>query len=91
MLQWKVYLSQLLAKLVALSLENLLVAGCQRLENTLSSGGVGASSAHFHRASPRDILFISELGRQHVTGRGAWHRDARSPCPPAGVAGCEGC
>lgn len=69
--------------LVAPSLENLLVAGRQRLENTLSRGGVGASSERFHCAGPKDILFISQLGRQHVTSHGAWHRSSRSPCPPS--------
>lgn len=49
-------------------------------------GGVGASSARFHRAGPKDIVFISELGRQHVTGRGAWHHSTRSLYPPPSIA-----
>lgn len=48
-------------------------------------GGVGASSVPFHHAGPKDIVFISESSRQHVTGHGAWHHTARSPCPFPGL------
>lgn len=69
----------------------LASGGTPAFEKHTIKGGVGASSVCFHCAGPKDILFISELGRQHVTGRGAWHRSTHSPCPPPGVAGCEGC
>lgn len=39
--------------------------------------------------APRAFLFVSELGRQDVTGRGAWH--CSQPVSPGGTASSDGC
>lgn len=58
--------------------ENSPALGCQRWENTVLRGSVGASSAWFHRASPEGFSVCIRTGQTGRHWPGAWHC---SPCP----------
>lgn len=62
--------------------------GCQRWENTISRGSVGASSAHFHCASPEGFSVCIRTGQ---TGRHWPWSLALQPVSPPNTASSDGC
>lgn len=58
--------------------ENSPALGCQLWENMVLRGSVGASSARFHRASPKGFSVCIRTGQTGRHWPGAWHC---SPCP----------